>query len=483
MRFVGSVLSLCVLLALPVAATAQDSLSDTVQQLDQAARPDSFSTLSKRLMPAVVNITTQQLIAPQGLPEFPDGSPLERFNEFFGRDPEGFSQQGSLGSGFVISDDGLIVTNNHVITGADEINAVFSDGRTLRAELVGTDEATDIAVLKVTSPDPLPFVEWADSDSADVGDWVMAIGNPFGFGGSVSVGIVSARNRDIQSGNYDDYIQTDAAINRGNSGGPLFNLNGEVLGVNTAIISPTGGSVGLGFSIPSNLASQISGQIVEFGSARRGWFGVNVQPADPDLAEAFGAGGESGVIITNIDEDGPAASADVEIGDLVLNFDGKPVESVRALSRVVAETDIGKTVDVELIREGRRKTVSLTLGELPGSSPPPDEDEVPAPESSLTNNPIGVDFTELDEEGRRRYQVPSDVRGVLVRSVSPRGPSFGKLEKGDVLVELGFEEVVTPTEVLIGLDKAVQTPNRPVLVRVWRPSGRRTLFVSIPLDT
>ena len=256
-------LSKCVEPSLPshwfswaLAPRLDKSLSDTGERVDQGTRPDSFSALSKRLMPAVVNITTSRVVA-SDLPQFEDG-PLRDFNEFFGRDPEGFSQEGALGSGFVISADGLIVTNNHVIEGADEINAVFSDGRTLRAELIGTDEATDVAVLKVEQADPFPFVEWADSESAQVGDWVMAIGNPFGFGGSVSVGIVSARNRDINSGNYDNYIQTDAAINSGNSGGPLFNLNGEVLGVNTAIITPTGGSVGLGFSIPSNLAQQIS---------------------------------------------------------------------------------------------------------------------------------------------------------------------------------------------------------------------------------
>ncbi|MDJ0922812.1 MAG: Do family serine endopeptidase [Henriciella sp.] len=461
-------------------AVAQGSLSMPGAETDQQVMPDSFSALSKRLMPAVVNITTQQTIAPQGLPEFPDGSPLEQFNEFFGRDPEGFSQQGSLGSGFVISEDGLIVTNNHVIEGADEINAVFSDGRTLRAELIGTDEATDVAVLKVTQSDPFPYVDWADSDSAEVGDWVMAIGNPFGFGGSVSVGIVSARNRDIQSGNYDDYIQTDAAINRGNSGGPLFNLNGEVLGVNTAIISPTGGSVGLGFSIPANLARQISGQIIEFGSARRGWFGVNVQPADPELAKAYGADGNEGVIITRIEDDGPASESDFEVGDLVLSFDGKPVENVRALSRVVAETEIGKDVDVDLVRDGRSKTVSLTLGELPGSGEREDKSEPIVPESLLTRNPMGVDFSELDEDARRRYGVSNDVDGVLVRSVSPRGPSFGKLQKGDVVIELGFQSVSTPNEVLIAIDEATKTIERPLLVRVLR--GGQTMFFPITLS-
>ncbi|MEM1036226.1 MAG: Do family serine endopeptidase [Pseudomonadota bacterium] len=473
-------IALATALALPAVSAAQASLSDVVNRIDQAERPNGFSELSKRLMPAVVNITTQQIVAPSGLPEFPEGSPLEQFNEFFGRDPDGFSQQGSLGSGFVISPDGLIVTNNHVIENADEINAVFSDGRTLRAELIGTDEATDIAVLKVEQDDPFPYVDWADSDGADVGDWVMAIGNPFGFGGSVSVGIVSARNREIGSGNYDDYIQTDAAINRGNSGGPLFNLNGEVLGVNTAIISPTGGSVGLGFSIPANLASQISGQIIEFGSARRGWFGVNVQDIDEDIAVAYGHDSDEGVIITRITDDSPASEADFEVGDLILTFDGKTVSDVRALSRIVAETEIDTSVDVDIIRERRNRTISFKVGELPGSGGEPEEDR-PEPESALSDNPLGVELGELNDDSRRRYGVPTDVEGVVVRGVSARGPSFGTLQRGDILIEIGFEAVTSPTAALLAMDEAARNASRPVLARVWR--GGQAMFFSIELDS
>ena len=460
-------------------AAAQTSLSDIVELTeDQQTRPDSFSTLSEQLMPAVVNITTSKVIA-NDLPMFEDGEPLSEFNPFFGRDPEGFSQEGALGSGFVISDDGLIVTNDHVITGADEINAVFSDGRTLRAELIGTDEATDIAVLKVESDEPFQFVEWADSEQAQVGDWVMAIGNPFGFGGSVSVGIVSARNRDINSGNYDNYIQTDAAINSGNSGGPLFNLNGEVLGVNTAIITPTGGSVGLGFSIPANLARQISEQLIEFGQARRGWFGVNIQNADRDLAKAYGLEQGTGVIITRITSDGPASKADFEIGDLVLSFDGRPVVDERALSRIVADTEIGKSVDVELVRDGRKRTVTFELGEL-SSNDDEDEEETIETDSTLTDNPLGVDFVELSETDRRRYRIPSDINGVLVRSVSPRGPSFGKLRKGDVVTEMAFEAVETPEDALLAMDAASDREGQPLLLRIYRRSG--TLFQAIDIE-
>lgn len=459
-------------------SAAQSSITESVERADQQARPDSFTELSKQLMPAVVNITTSKVIANE-LPMFEDGEPLSDFNPFFGRDPEGFSQEGALGSGFVISADGLIVTNDHVISGADEINAIFSDGRTLRAELIGTDEATDIAVLKVEQDEPFPFVEWADSEQAQVGDWVMAIGNPFGFGGSVSVGIVSARNRDINAGNYDNYIQTDAAINSGNSGGPLFNLDGEVLGVNTAIITPTGGSVGLGFSIPSNLVKQISEQLIEFGKARRGWFGVNIQNADRSLAQAYGLEEGTGVILTNIEADGPASKADFEIGDLILSFDGRTVKNERALSRIVADTEIGKSVDVEVVRDGRARIVTFELGELSSDDDADDEAAVET-DSTLTDNPLGVDFVELSETDRRRYRIPSDVNGVLVRSVSPRGPSFGKLRKGDVIIEMAFETVETPEEALLAMDQAVGRDGQPLLLRIFRQNG--TLFQAIDID-
>ena len=465
-------------LALTVSGPALgQSLSDVAERVDQGTRPDSFSELSKRLMPAVVNITTSRVVA-SDLPQFEEG-PLQDFNEFFGRDPEGFSQEGALGSGFVISADGLIVTNNHVIEGADEINAIFSDGRTLRAELIGTDAATDVAVLKVEQDEPFPFVEWADSEQAEVGDWVMAIGNPFGFGGSVSVGIVSARNRDIQSGNYDNYIQTDAAINSGNSGGPLFNLSGQVLGVNTAIITPTGGSVGLGFSIPSNLASQISEQLIEFGKARRGWFGVSIQDADRGLASAYGLEEGTGVILTRITDDGPASNADFEIGDLILEFDGRTVKDERALSRIVADTEIGKQVDVLLVRDGRMRTVSFELGELDADSGE-EEEETPETDSTLTDNPLGVDLVELTEDDRRRYRIPGDVNGVLVRVVSPRGPSFGKLQKGDVVTEMAFETVETPEDALLAMDEAMGRTGQPLLVRVYRRG--QVLFEAIDVE-
>ncbi|KCZ56829.1 Do family serine endopeptidase [Hyphomonas chukchiensis] len=469
------------ILASGLPAFAQQSLSQRVEGVDQKVQPSSLRELSKRLMPAVVNISTQQTIAPNGLPTFPEGSPMERFNEFFGRDEDGFQRQGSLGSGFVISADGIIITNNHVIDNADEIEVNFSDGRVLEATLIGRDRDTDIAVLKVKSNTPLPFVDLADSDHAEVGDWVIAIGNPFGFGGSVSAGIISARNRDLNSGRSDDFIQTDAAINRGNSGGPLFNLGGEVVGVNTAIISPTGGSVGIGFSVPSNLVKRISQQLIEHGKVRRSWLGVNVQDADEALVKAYKAKGKGGVIITRITDDGPADKAKLEVGDLVLAFDGQAISSVREMTRLISDEPIGKTVPLSIIRDGKARTISVTLGELQD-----DEESAPAntlPDGPASSNDLGAELAAIDDDIRRRFGIPKDVDGVVVTGVSARGRSFGKLNRGDVIVEVNFNKVASVTDTVSRVETAMTTPQQPLLLRVKRrgDAGWFDQFLSIEL--
>ena len=342
------VTGLALLIAQTLTAGAQD-------------RPATFADLADQVSTSVVNITTSTTVATNTgpAPQVPEGSPFEDFfRDFLDRNqgnggPRPRRSQ-ALGSGFVISEDGFIVTNNHVIAEADEILIEFFTGEEREATVIGRDPNTDLALLKVEADEPLDFVPWGASDDMRVGDWVMAMGNPLGQGFSVSAGIVSARGRAL-SGTYDDFIQTDAAINRGNSGGPLFNLNGEVLGVNTAIISPTGGSVGLGFSIPANLASQISGQIIEFGSARRGWFGVNVQDIDQDIAAAYGHDSDEGVIITRITDDSPASEADFEVGDLILTFDYENLnenlektarEFSKALKGVGLNARDGKTLDI-----------------------------------------------------------------------------------------------------------------------------------------
>nr|WP_321359689.1 Do family serine endopeptidase [uncultured Hyphomonas sp.] len=482
MRF-PALAALAILVSVPLAApaTAQQSLSRSVEGLDQRDRPASFRDLSKRLMPAVVNISTSKTVAPEGMPTFPEGSPMERFNDFFGRDEDGFRREGSLGSGFVISADGYVVTNNHVIDGADEIEVNFANGQVLDAELVGRDQDTDLAVLKVNSDKPLPFVSFADSDAAEVGDWVIAIGNPFGFGGSVSAGIISARNRDLNSGRSDDFIQTDAAINRGNSGGPLFNLGGEVVGVNTAIISPTGGSVGIGFSVPSNLVNRITGELIKSGRIRRSWLGVNVQDADEALVRAYRASGKGGVIVTRITDDGPADKAKLEVGDLILSFDGQPVASVRELTRVIADTPIDKNVPVRLVRDGRARTFTVTMGELQEETP---ENTTQLPDLPASANDLGADLSSLDDDVRRRYGIPKDVEGVVVTSVSARGPAYGKLVRGDVIIEINFERVATVTDTLEKVKAARANPAEPLLIRVKRrgEAGWFDQFLSVDLN-
>lgn len=460
-------------LALILFALPSAGLSAFVESAAQSApaqtgalreTPASFRELAKRLMPAVVNISTETVIA-AAMPTFPEGSPAERFNEYFGRDNDGFQRQGSLGSGFVISADGYIVTNNHVIDKADTIMVTFSDGREMQAKLVGRDRDSDLAVLKVTSKAPLAFVPLADSDKAEVGEWVIAIGNPLGFGGSVSAGIISATGRDLNSGRADNYIQTDAAINQGNSGGPLFNLSGQVVGVNTAIISQSGGSIGLGFSVPSNTVKRISQQLIKEGRVRRPWLGVNVQDADAALIKAYRAKGTSGVIITRISDGSPAAKAKLEVGDLILTIDGKSVGSVRELTRNISEKPVGKTIAVSLVRDGRLRDISVTLAELKD-----DEADVAAsvPDTAASSNDLGAELSPIDDDMRRRYDITKDISGVVVTSVSPRGRAFNKLRRADVIVEVNFQTVSSVTDTLAKVKAALANPSQPILIRVKR---------------
>ncbi|MFN4184986.1 MAG: Do family serine endopeptidase [Hyphomonas sp.] len=479
-RTAVAVIALMALMAPATFAQTGGSLSRPGAPVDARTAPESFSALSKRLMPAVVNISTSQVVASR-LPTFPEGSPAERFNEYFGRNDDGFQRQGSLGSGFVISADGYIITNNHVIDKADTIEVIFSDGRTMDAKIIGRDRDTDIAVLKVTSRTPLPFVDLGDSDKAEVGDWVIAIGNPLGFGGSVSAGIISATGRDLNTGRSDNFIQTDAAINQGNSGGPLFDLSGQVVGVNTAIISQTGGSIGLGFSVPSNTVKRISAQLIKEGRVHRPWLGVNVQDADASLIKAYRAKGSTGTIITRITDESPAAKAKLEVGDLILSIDGRVVAGVRDMTRQLSEKPIGKPITLSIVRDGRQRDISVTLGELPDEDPP----AASAPSEAVgMANDLGADLVALDDDIRRRFGVPRDMSGVAVTGVSTRGRAYNKLRRGDVIVEINFQQVGAVTDVLKRLETAMQTPGQPILIRVKRrgeSGGWFDQFVSVEI--
>ena len=453
-----------------------------------AGAPVSFADLAERLSPAVVNISTTSRLPdarrPQG-PRLPENSPFrELFPELFDNLP---GQRGpvrprnSLGSGFVISADGYIVTNNHVIEGADEIKANFADGTSLEAKLVGTDPKTDIALLKVEPEGELPHVAFGDSNASRVGDWVMAIGNPFGLGGSVSAGIISARNRDINAGPYDDFIQTDAAINRGNSGGPLFDMAGDVIGVNTAIISPSGGSIGIGFAVPSAIASNVVAQLREHGVMRRGWLGVQIQQVTPEIAESLGLDAAKGALVSSVVENGPARNGGVESGDVILSFDGRKVEQMRDLPRMVAETAVGKDVRVEVWRKGEVATLTVELGLLEEENPVlPASAEAPAGAEPMAEA-LGMTLQALTPGIREMHGIAADVEGVFVEQVDESGPAAERgLRPGDVIVEVAQEAVTTPQELLEKVEAARENGRKSVLLLV--SSGGQLRFVAISVE-
>ncbi|MEM6488912.1 MAG: DegQ family serine endoprotease [Pseudomonadota bacterium] len=449
--------------------------------------PDSFADLAEALSPSVVNISTSQRVErpERGGQRLPEGNPFnDLFEDFFRRGrPQGPRQVESLGSGFVISAEGFVVTNNHVIEGADEITVNFADGTSLPAQLVGTDPKTDLAVLKVEPLAPLPFVAFGDSRSARVGDWVVAIGNPFGLGGSVSAGIISARNRDINSGPYDDFIQTDAAINRGNSGGPLFNMAGEVIGVNTAIISPTGGSIGIGFAVPSALAANVVDQLRQFGETRRGWLGVRIQVVNDEMAEALGLDEAGGALVADVTEGGPAEEAGLEAGDVILRFNGADIEEMRDLPRIVAETAVGSSVRVTIFRDGKTQNLRVTLGRLEegeAAQPASAQREV-APESApIDLSDFGVTLSAITDDTRAAFDLGDEVQGVLIVEVTPGGVAAREgLRRGQVIVEIAQQPVRSPADVEAAFEAARDGGKNTVLLLV--ESNGEPLFLPFSL--
>ncbi len=464
-----------------------------------AARgPESVADVAAPLLDAVVNIATAQTVAGTSdavpTPKLPEGSPFQHFFDEFGGDQNGDNRPHrvqSLGSGFVIDPSGLIVTNNHVIEGADEITVNFTDGTKLTAKLIGHDDKTDLALLKVEATKPLVSVKLGDSTKIRVGDWVMAIGNPFGLGGTVTLGIVSARNRDINSGPYDNFIQTDASINRGNSGGPLFDMDGEVIGINTAIISPTGGSIGIGFSVPSEIAISVIDQLREFGETRRGWLGVRIQQVTDDVASGLAMSGPArGALVASVDSKGPAAMAGIAAGDVILAFDGQPVDAMHDLPRLVAEKAVGKQVTVHILRDGKEEDVSVTLGRLEETqkvtaAPPADDTTKKAPEPTpmVSSGPLGLSLSDLSPDARTRFGIKDAVAdGVVVVGVADGSPASNKrLQPGDVIVEIAQEQVKTPDDVTRLIDKMKADGRKNVLLAIQNKNGDRR-WVALPLD-
>jgi serine protease Do len=508
--------------ALALPAGLPPLLLSTAPASAQARQLPAVADLAEQVMEAVVNISAQTTVETRNrtMPNVPGLGPDtpfgDLFEEFFNRRREGQqgqpgqpgqppnnNQQGeaqprnqrpqpeqrrgqSAGSGFVIDPSGIIITNNHVVGESNDVTVIFSDGRRLKAEIVGKDPKVDLAVLRVKSDTPLKSVKFGDSDKARIGDWVMAVGNPFGLGGSVSIGIVSAKNRRIDSGPYDSYIQTDAAINRGNSGGPLFNMAGEVIGINTAILSPSGGSVGIGFSVPSSLAMPIIDQLRQFGETRRGWLGVRIQNVDEATAEALNLGRPRGALIAGIDDKGPARPAGLETGDVIVQFDGKDVRESSDLPRVVASTPVGKEVDVRIVRKGKEETRKVTLGRLEDGerqqqaalgSAPTQPNAAPA-----TTTVLGMELTGVSDQIRRRFNLKDNARGVVVTRVDANSNAADKrLVPGDVILEVGQEPVSSPADVSRRVDQLKKDGRRAALLQVQNAAGD-VRFVAVTIN-
>ncbi len=465
--------------------------------------PDSFADLAARLLPAVVNIsTTQTLKTDRGrersgpeMPQFPPGSPFEEFfRDFFdhglpksGR-PDALPRKAtSLGSGFVIDPAGYIVTNNHVIADADEITVILHDDTNLKAEVVGRDQKTDIAVLKVKTDKPLAAVPWGDSDVSRVGDWVLAIGNPFGLGGSVTAGILSARQRDINSGPYDDFLQTDAPINRGNSGGPMFNMDGQVIGINTAIYSPSGGSIGIGFAIPSNLAKEIVAELRTEAdhTVHRGWLGVRIQAVTDEIAESLGLDKAHGALVASVTEKGPAQAAGILPGDVVLSFNGREVTDMRRLPRLVAETAVDTTVPVTVWRKRKESTLQVKIGRLEDTDQKQanaaDAPKKGAKDTGAVVKTLGLTLSDITPELKDKFSLADDSKGVVVVDVAKDSPAASKgVRAGDLIMEAAQEEVKTPGEVGSKIDEAKKSGRKSILLLVERQGDLR--FIALRLD-
>jgi len=487
----------------PILTAACLAMAGAMVSAPASARgPDGIADVAEKVIDAVVNISTSQTVEAKGgdgkgtMPQLPPGSPFEEFfDDFFKNRRGGPGSKGggdlqprrtnSLGSGFIIDASGIVVTNNHVIADADEINVIMNDGTKIKADIVGIDKKTDLAVLKFKPPRPLTAVKFGDSDKLRLGDWVVAIGNPFSLGGTVTAGIVSAKNRDISSGPYDSYIQTDAAINRGNSGGPLFNLEGEVIGVNTLIISPSGGSIGIGFAVPSKTVAGVVDQLRQFGELRRGWLGVRIQTVTDEIAESLNIKPARGALVAGVDDKGPAKPAGIEPGDVVVKFDGHDIKDPKDLSRIVADTAVGKEVDVIVIRKGQEETRKVTLGRLDDTDKVQQaaakSDEQPA-DKPVTQKALGLDLATLSKDLRTRYKIKDSVKGVVITSVDASSDAADKrLSAGDVIVEVAQEAVASGADIKKRIDQLKKDGKKSVLLLVSNGDGELR-FVALSLQ-
>ena len=500
--------ALC-LVGVPFAATINHASAQT--QGDVTSLP-SFSPLVKRVLPAVVNVSVtmkndvnssddsiqgddqgdQDQSGPgdQSGPNFP-ASPFDQFlRRFFQQGPNGMPmpEQGqgvarmALGSGFIIDPQGYIVTNNHVVENADKVTVIFQDNSKHPAKIIGRDPKTDLALLKIDAPQPLPYVSWGDSDALKVGDWVLAVGNPFGLGGTVSSGIISARGRDIHAGPYDDFLQIDASINRGNSGGPTFNLEGQVVGINTAIYSPNGGSVGIGFAIPSDLAKPVIDQLESHGKVARGWLGVQIQEVTPEIAKSLGLPKAEGALVADVTKDGPAEKDGIKQGDVIVGYDGHDIAKLRDLPLAVAETPVGDKEAVKLWRDGHEVTLNATIAAMPDN---PEQmanagDEDTAPKQVQTASAMGLKLAPLTQEMRRELHVPRSVKGVVVTSVADSSPlaDLG-IAAGDVIQAINQEPVAVPKDVTAKLEAIRKSGDKNLLLLINRHGVNQYIAMTV----
>ncbi len=477
-----------------VTGPSQAQEADTRDPVDiQQPAPPSFADMVEAVAPAVVNIATTQRIdmadRPHGMlpdmPDLPEGTPFEEFfRRFFENGPSDGGpslpqERQALGSGFIVDPDGFVVTNDHVVRQAEDIDVVLNDGRSFQAELIGRDPKTDLALLKIDADDPLPYAEFGDDQAVRIGDWVIAVGNPFGLGGTVTVGILSARNRDLRSGPYDNFLQIDAPINRGNSGGPTFNVEGDVIGVNTAIFSPSGGNIGIGFAVPATLAKEVIADLREFGSVRRGWLGVSFQPVSDEIADAVGLDQARGALVAEVLDGGPAAAAGLRQGDVIIGYDGEPLEEAGNLPERVAETASGSTVPVTVWRNGEEETLEVTIGTPPEEAELAalqQEEAVPEPESQT----LGMSLAQLGPASRERFGLPEGTEGVVITEVTQGTPAAETgLVPGDVILQVNQEAVESPDAVRSALSAAREAGRERALMLIQRDGQQQ--FVTVPL--